>query len=109
MLKVLFICSENRLRSPTAAAVFSNYPGIEARSAGTNRSCATPLSAELVAWADKILVMEKHHRNKLRKHFREALGAKPVWVLGIPDDYDYMDPGLVAILKQVVPRLLNVA
>ena len=34
-MRILFVCSENRLRSPTAAAVFSDYDGIEAISAGT--------------------------------------------------------------------------
>ena len=36
-MRLLFVCSRNRLRSPTAAAVFSSYPGLEAMSAGTSR------------------------------------------------------------------------
>ena len=28
-LRVLFICSQNKLRSPTAEHVFADYPGIE--------------------------------------------------------------------------------
>jgi hypothetical protein len=35
-MHLLFICTENRLRSLTAEAVFSEYPGVEALSAGTN-------------------------------------------------------------------------
>lgn len=30
MKKLLFICSQNRLRSPTAEAVFSKRPNVEA-------------------------------------------------------------------------------
>ncbi len=33
--RVLFVCSRNRRRSPTAEAVASAWPGIEALSAGT--------------------------------------------------------------------------
>lgn len=30
---------------------------------------------------------------------REALGGTPIHVLDIPDDYQYMDPELVELLK----------
>ncbi|WP_375471140.1 hypothetical protein [uncultured Nostoc sp.] len=33
MKKLLFICSQNKLRSPTAEAVFSEYEGLETDSA----------------------------------------------------------------------------
>lgn len=33
-MRLLFVCSQNRLRSPTAEVVFSAYPGVEAISAG---------------------------------------------------------------------------
>ena len=35
-MRILFVCSENRLRSPTAEVIFSEYDGVEAVSAGTN-------------------------------------------------------------------------
>ena len=54
MKKLLFICSQNRLRSPTAAQVFSDHPGVETLSAGTNHDAETPLDADLVEWADLI-------------------------------------------------------
>ena len=49
-------------------------------SAGTNNDADTPLSAELVAWADVIFVMEKAHRNKLQQRFRAAIGGKRIVV-----------------------------
>ena len=64
MKKLLFVCSENRLRSPTAESIFSEYESIEAIGAGTNNDAATPVSGDLIEWADIILVMEKMHRNK---------------------------------------------
>lgn len=105
MKTVLFVCSQNRLRSPTAEQVFADWPGIETASAGTNNDAETPLDAELVAWADLIFVMERPHRSKLRKTYRKALRARVI-CLDIPDDYDFMDERLVRLLKaKVAPHL----
>ena len=97
--RLLFVCSQNKLRSRTAEAVYSGYPGIEVDSAGLNHDAVVPLSAEQIEWADLILVMEQSHRNKLNKRFREHLAGKRVVVLGISDEYDYMDPALVELIK----------
>lgn len=99
MKTVLFICSQNRLRSPTAEHVFASYPGLEVSSAGTNHDAENPLTAELVSWADIIVVMEKQHRTKLQRRFRSALRGQRVICLDIPDDYTFMDPDLVELLK----------
>jgi len=106
MKKVLFICSQNRLRSPTAEQVFSSWRGLEVSSAGTNNDAENPLTAELVEWADLIFVMEREHRNKLQKKYRASLNGKRVICLGIPDDYEYMDPHLVRLLQAKVPQFL---
>ncbi len=105
MKTVLFICSQNRLRSPTAEQVFADWPGIETASAGTNHDAETPLDPELVAWADLIFVMERPHRNRLQKKFRKALRGRVI-CLDIPDDYEFMDEQLVRLLKaKVIPHL----
>ena len=96
---VLFLCSQNKLRSPTAEAVFSDHPRVEVDSAGLNNDAVVPLSEEQVEWADVILVMETAHRNRLNRKFKHALGGKRIVVLNIPDEYDYMDPALVSLLK----------
>ena len=75
-------------------------------SAGTNNDAVTPLSSELVEWADKIFVMENTHKEKLQKRFRSSLNGKKIICLGIPDNFSYMDPELVAILKKKVPQFL---
>lgn len=106
MKRVLFICSQNRLRSPTAEQVFADWPGIEVSSAGTNHDADNPLTAELVQWAELIFVMEKTHRNKLLKKFKPHLKQARVICLDIPDDYEFMDPVLVLILKERVPKFL---
>ena len=106
-MKLLFVCSENRLRSPTAEAVFSDYEGVEAIGAGTNTDAEIPVSGDLIEWADVILVMEKSHRNKISKKYRELLRSKRLVVLDIPDQYEYMQPELVQLLKARVPRYVR--
>lgn len=107
MQKILFICSQNKLRSPTAEQVFSEMPGLDVMSSGTNNDAVTPLTSELVKWADKIFVMENMHRQKLQKRFRSSLNGKKIICLGIPDDFSYMDPELIAILKKKVRPFLT--
>ncbi|CAN5591353.1 low molecular weight protein tyrosine phosphatase family protein [soil metagenome] len=105
MRKVLFVCSQNKLRSPTAEQVFSTWPDLEVDSAGTNQDAENPLTGELVAWADVIFVMEKAHRAKLSKGFKRHLRARVI-CLDIPDDYAFMDPELVVLLNaRVRPHL----
>jgi predicted protein tyrosine phosphatase len=102
MTRVLFVCSQNKLRSPTAEQMFSDRPGFEVASAGTDRSAGNPVSAETLEWADVIFVMEQSHRSKLSKMFRPHLKNKRVICLDIPDDFEYMDPSLIRILEAKV-------
>jgi predicted protein tyrosine phosphatase len=107
MTNVLFVCSANKLRSPTAEQVFSTWPGVETDSAGLNRGATTQLSSEQIEWADIIFVMEKTHRSKLAKNFRAHLNSKRVICLDIPDNYEFMDPVLVRILETKAGRFLG--
>ncbi|HCF8067188.1 TPA: phosphotyrosine protein phosphatase [Klebsiella michiganensis] len=104
-MNVLFVCSRNQWRSPTAEQVFRRYPGMNARSAGTSRNARKPLSPELLNWADIICVMEQKHKNRLVAEYRRLVENKPLYVLDISDDYRYMDPELVALLEEIVPTL----
>lgn len=102
-MRLLFVCSRNRLRSPTAEHVFDAIGGVEARSAGVHPDAREPLTADLIEWADLILVMEPTHRAGMNRQFGRALRGKRVTCLNIPDDYDFMDPALVALLWERVP------
>lgn len=46
MKHILFVCSQNKLRSPTGECVFANYPGVETRSAGLNNDAEVSLGVE---------------------------------------------------------------
>ena len=107
MKNLLFICSENRLRSPTAETVFSAYKDVQAIGAGTNKDAETPVSGDLIEWADIILVMEKTHRNKVAKKYEKLLKHKRLISLDIPDNYDCMQPELIQILKTKVARVIR--
>lgn len=107
MRRVLFICSQNRLRSPTAEQVFASWAGVETDSAGLNTDATVPLSSEQLDWASLIFVMERSHRIKLSKKFRAHLRNKRVICLDIPDDYDFMDPELIRILTSKVGPFLR--
>ena len=99
MKNILFLCSQNKLRSPTAETIFSDIEGFDVRSAGLNNDAEIPLSPELVYWAETIFVMEKAQRNKLQKKFKKHLNKQKVICLDIPDDYEYMQSELVKILE----------
>jgi predicted protein tyrosine phosphatase len=102
----LFVCSQNRLRSPTAEQIFADLPGIEVSSAGTNNDAENPLTPELIEWADIIFVMERTHRNKIQHRYRPSLTDQRIICLDIPDDFEFMDPTLVRLLKDKMMRYL---
>ena len=108
MKNLLFVCSENRLRSPTAEAVFSQHERVDAIGAVTNSDAVTPVSGDLIEWADVILVMEKSHKNKITKKYRDILKGKRLIVLDIPDNYDYMDEDLIKMLKSKVHKFVQI-
>jgi predicted protein tyrosine phosphatase len=103
-MNVLFVCSRSRRRSSTAEEVFGQYPGVEALSAGTSSDAESPISADLIEWADLVIAMESIHRRRLLKRFGPLLKVKKVAVLDIPDNYEYMDSELVRILEEKVAQ-----
>jgi predicted protein tyrosine phosphatase len=108
-LNVLFICSRNQWRSPTAEQLWRRHPKVSARSAGTSPNARHKVSIDDIAWADVILVMEEKHKSRLKAEFTRLLNHKQVHVLDIPDDYRFMDPELVEMLEQSVNNLLGLA
>jgi len=106
MRNVLFICSQNKLRSPTAEQVFASYPGVECSSAGLNHDAENPVTGELLEWAELIFVMEKAHRRKLTSKFRKNIKGQCIVCLDIPDNYAFMEPALVRLLREKVSRYL---
>ena len=106
MSNLLFICSKNQWRSPTAELLFKNHPAHNAKSAGTSERARIKLNQKLIAWADVIYVMERKHKELLRLRFAEAICDKKIEVLNIPDKYSFQDPELIDILKSALAEYL---
>lgn len=94
---LLFICSKNQWRSPTAVLLFKNHPNHIARSAGTNNNARIRVNQKMIDWADALFVMERKHRDIIKERFN--ISDQPLIVLEIPDDYQFGDPELIEILK----------
>ena len=105
--KLLFLCNQNRLRSPTAEMVFGENPQLEVKSAGVDKDASIPVNLELLEWADIIFVMEKRQRNIIHKKFKDIYRNKRIVCLYIPDDYEYMDPDLIQLLKERLPQYVK--
>ena len=68
-MKILFVCSANVDRSPTAERIYSGRCDLEVKSAGTSEYARTPVCEELIQWADAVLCMEKKHKKRIEKKF----------------------------------------
>ncbi|HEY1191209.1 MAG TPA: phosphotyrosine protein phosphatase [Gemmata sp.] len=105
-VRALFVCEGNRHRSPTAAELYAQTPGVKARSAGLSRLARVELTDELLAWADVVFVMETRLEKMIRRRFAAEIGVKRLVCLAIPDDYQFMQPELIAALtERLAPHL----
>jgi predicted protein tyrosine phosphatase len=100
-LNLLFVCSRNQWRSPTAERIFRRDQ-YNTRSAGTAGSAKTKLSEKLILWADVIFVMEKRHKSIIQERFGDVVEDKELIILSIPDEYQYMDEELIELLEASV-------
>ena len=98
--KVLFVCTANQQRSPTAEQMYREDPRFEVRSAGTHTLANRQVSRDLMKWADLVVVMEERHARDIRAGFRDEFEDTPVIVLGIPDVYGYMEPTLQREIRE---------
>ncbi|MEM7518926.1 MAG: protein tyrosine phosphatase [Planctomycetota bacterium] len=106
-LKVLFVCSKNQWRSPTAEAVFKSDPRLDVRSRGTAKKAKMRVTKRDIERANVIFVMEKKHKDLLLQDHPVEARKQPVHVLEIPDDYEYMDPELVDILWEIAAPMIE--
>lgn len=107
-LHLLFVCTANLERSPTAEYYFKSWDGIQVKSAGTALYAKVTINKELLKWADQIFVMEKIHQEIILERFYE-MGAKleeKLIVLGIDDIYSKYESHLIEIIKErTIPYL----
>ncbi len=108
-MNLLFICSRNQWRSPTAERIWFKQNGINARSAGTSRAAKRRVTLADITWADLIFAMEEKHKSRLSTEFRQDLRHKDIHVLDIPDEYQFMDPELIDLITTATTRLVIAA
>lgn len=108
-MRILFVCTANRDRSPTAEDLYAGDPRYEARSAGTWQYAVTPLTRELLLWADRVFVLcesQDRHRTLVEERFPDV--SRPIVDLDLPDRKDWCrgHPGLVRVLlERLEPHL----
>ena len=106
-MHVLFVCSRNQWRSPTAERVWRAHPGLVVRSAGTSKNARHHVSESDLRWSEVIFVMEEKHKSRLLAEHSATLAHKPIHVLDIPDEYEFMSPELVQQLTASVGKILG--
>ncbi len=105
--KVLFVCAQNKIRSYTAERMLAGSMHYDVRSRGVANDARIKLTEADLGWADLIFVMEKNHKNRIAKEFRDAIAGKRIVCLFIEDIYDPMEESLVAELRRkLAPHLL---
>ena len=95
-MNLLFVCSKNQWRSPTAEAIYRNRANLAVRSAGTSATARRTVNAE------------HSHKERLKDKFAQELARKKIHVLDIPDDFQFMDPDLVALIELRVGVVLGI-
>jgi predicted protein tyrosine phosphatase len=105
--QLLFVCSRNQWRSPTAAALFADSDRYVAKSAGTSDSARIKITPGLINWADRLFVMEKRHAAIIQRNYPDLIADKSIVVLHITDDYQYMDSELIDILNSRLAEHLD--
>jgi len=107
-MNILFVCSKNLSRSPTAEMIYKDYPDVSVKSAGMEPSAGTELTGEQITWADTIFVMEEQHQQGMLAKFPAETAHKAIVILDIPDEYKFMDAALVEKIKTKVSQYIHV-
>src|SRR5574340_1064946 len=97
--RILFVCTANIDRSPTAEDLYREDARFEVRSAGVAPFARVPLTRELLLWADRVFVMderEDQHCTLVRILFPDV--SRPIVDLKVRDLWNRGDPELVDLL-----------
>jgi protein-tyrosine phosphatase len=103
---ILVICGQNKRRSRTAEFLYKNDDRFNIRSAGLSPRSDRQLKAKDLDWADLVLVMEDSHSSRIKKDYRN-LDLPPIEVLHIDDEYDYLQPELIDLLKDRIEVIVS--
>lgn len=109
--RILFVCTANVHRSPTAEFMFSEDDRYEVRSAGVSILAKTPVTEDLLDWADVVFVMDEREEGQksfLLKNFPMVPNLEEkITVLNIPDRYIFGSEELIKILEKRLKKYLH--
>lgn len=108
-LKILFVCSKNKWRSPTAESLYRAHPLLDVRSAGTSPTARRRVTARDLEWADLVLVMEHKHKERLHNQYPQLSRNCRFEILDIEDRFRAMDPRLIEEIKESTTPLIEEA
>ena len=97
-LRVLFVCTQNKVRSLTAEHLYRGRPDLEVKSCGTANFAKTQFTKELLDWAEVVFVADDSQVEFMKQKFGAAAVLKPVVNLGLPDVFTYKSDALVVKL-----------
>ena len=106
--KILFVCGRNQWRSPTAEEIYRRDPRVDVRSAGVSPSSRQRVTEKGLNWASFVVVMERKHASRIREQFRNLEELPPIESLDIPDEYQFMDPELISLIRERLEPILTV-
>lgn len=95
------------MRSLTAEKMYETDKRFHVKSAGTDNDATLVINREQIEWADYVLVMERKHRNVIRKKYPDLYKTKKIICLYIPDEYEFMDNELKYIIEDKMNNLFG--
>ena len=105
--RILFVCTANVDRSRTAEDLYKRDPRYEVASAGVANFATTPITRDLLLWADRVFVLcerNDKHQTLIKMRFPEI--DRPLVVLDIEDRWPRGHPELVRrLLRRLGPHL----
>lgn len=94
-MNILFICNQGENRSKTASEIWVTiYPQHQVKYTGFYNN----FDAELLDWADKIIVFERQHEDELKSRDYRYWGK--CYNISVDDLYPYNSGKLKAILRE---------
>jgi len=104
--RVLFVCTQNKVRSLTAEHLYRDRPDLDVKSCGTATFAKNRLSKELLKWAEVVFTFDDTQTEAITKNFPTEAQGRPVVCLGLPDIFTYKSDALVVkVIAKLDPHL----
>lgn len=106
-LRVLFVCTQNKVRSLTAEHLYSVRPDLEVRSCGSAAFAKNQLTEEVMKWADMVFIFDELQAAAIENKFGKEAFGKEIINLGLSDVYQYKSENLVLKLTAKIEPYLG--